>query len=357
MSKKLIEQLNNKKYYAKDKIDFPSTTGVYCIYFESCNSDKIYVGSTSKNSSKYKSENGFRSRFREHLTQLKNGKHHSIKLQNSYNKYGEEKIVFKILEICEPKECLIKEQNYINKYKSYKLGYNCRENSSSMLGFKHSDETKNKIKNATKKERDIYASEIIKLYEKNKTKEIAKTIGLCKATVCKILKENNIKLKTRACYTKNKIFQYNLDGNLIKEWESAYECYTETGIIEGNIRRVLKKQTSKAKGFYFDYKKLNPKEVIDSIKELKINMKNKAKINYKKSFTKERKEQLSNTNKGNGFRKRIKNIKQLDLCGNLIKVWVDSKEIVNYYKLKSATPILRVLKGERKKFRNCRWIV
>lgn len=78
---------------------------------------KVYIGSTS---------NLVKRKYR-HLSTLRKGNHHSIKLQNSYNKYGEENFVFEILLVkdgCTLQEKIELEQIYLDLYKSYDVGYN-----------------------------------------------------------------------------------------------------------------------------------------------------------------------------------------------------------------------------------------
>jgi group I intron endonuclease len=100
--------------------------------------NKIYIGST----------NNYKKRFREHKIKLKHNKHHSIFLQNAYNKYGIENFEYIIIEEC-PKEIkLNREQFYMD---SLNPEYNMSINSSSpMEGKKHSAETIAKFKNITR---------------------------------------------------------------------------------------------------------------------------------------------------------------------------------------------------------------
>src|SRR5574343_91981 len=93
---------------------FPNDTGIYAIYFLNSKNDKIYIGSASRTKNKY--TNGFNYRWKMHLNSLRKNKHHSIKLQNAYSKYGENNLVFLILENCNSKNCLKIEQLYINLF-------------------------------------------------------------------------------------------------------------------------------------------------------------------------------------------------------------------------------------------------
>lgn len=89
---------------------------IYGIY---CNkSRKFYVGSSTQ----------FKQRKLSHLRSLKNNKHHSIKLQRAWNKYGEDCFNFIILEEFKDEDVILKkEQNWIDKLDSYNNGYNSRK--------------------------------------------------------------------------------------------------------------------------------------------------------------------------------------------------------------------------------------
>jgi len=112
--------------------------GVYEIL--NIKTGKRYIGSTTRS---------FNKRWDEHSSFLKKNKHHSQYLQIAWVKYGEECFEFNILEIVENKEkCIEREQYWIDYYTSanVEFGYNVAPNSSSMLGFKHSPISKEKMR-------------------------------------------------------------------------------------------------------------------------------------------------------------------------------------------------------------------
>jgi len=109
-------------------------SGVYAI--KNTINGKVYVGSavTLKN------------RRHTHMAMLRQNKHHSRKLQNSWNKYGESAFVFEVLERVVDKELLvIREQYQIDLLDSVKRGYNICPAAGSPLGVKHTDETRRKV--------------------------------------------------------------------------------------------------------------------------------------------------------------------------------------------------------------------
>lgn len=80
--------------------------GIYCIRFGL--NERIYIGSSMK----------LNRRKSQHLWKLRRNIHDNPKLQNYYNKYGEELFSFSVLEIID--DCFDavrkKEQEYLNKY-------------------------------------------------------------------------------------------------------------------------------------------------------------------------------------------------------------------------------------------------
>lgn len=67
-----------------------------------------------------------RSRWKKHRYELNNNKHHSAKLQNAWNKYGEENFKFYIIRFAFSEVDLSQlEKFYIEKYDTYMNGYNC----------------------------------------------------------------------------------------------------------------------------------------------------------------------------------------------------------------------------------------
>lgn len=59
-----------------------------------------------------------------HLSLLRRNKHHNIKLQNAFNKYGENNLLFNVILECNPDEINRIEKYYIWLYDTYKTGYN-----------------------------------------------------------------------------------------------------------------------------------------------------------------------------------------------------------------------------------------
>jgi len=114
--------------------------GIYLI--KSKIDSRKYIGSTID----------FKKRKICHLKTLKKNKHHSIKLQRFYNKYGKDFLIFKFIEYCDfnKKDLIEREQFYINFYNSYKKGFNSKPFADNSLGVKLTKKAKMKISVANK---------------------------------------------------------------------------------------------------------------------------------------------------------------------------------------------------------------
>lgn len=85
-------------------------TGIYRI--RNIINNKCYYGS-AKNIKK---------RWKRHINDLNNNKHHSIILQRSWNKYGIDNFIFEIVEICDVNLLLETEQKYLDLNPEYNIG-------------------------------------------------------------------------------------------------------------------------------------------------------------------------------------------------------------------------------------------
>lgn len=134
------------------------------------------------------------------------------KLYNSINKYGFENHEVDILEECS--EGIINEREiyWIEKYDSVNTGLNC-----------------------------VYGGEGGRCSEETKLKMSKSRIGLkCKTTKY------------------NPIYQYDLDGNFIREWHNARQCAIELNTSNGYLHTVLKTNGKKTtKGYMFVREKVD----------------------------------------------------------------------------------------------------
>jgi group I intron endonuclease len=155
--------------------------GVYQI--KNLENNKVYIGSTSIK---------FSNRLTSHIRGLVKNRHHSIHLQNSFNKERKfEKFEVSILEICSTDQCLEVEQKWIDFYQSHnqQFGYNISPTAGSCFGIKKSKEEKIKVFERSRKLTDEQIIEIFHFrnYMKLDNKEISKRIGVSNNQISSIL--------------------------------------------------------------------------------------------------------------------------------------------------------------------------
>jgi group I intron endonuclease len=105
--------------------------------------ERIYIGSATI----------VERRWKLHLFQLRKGIHHSRKLQNHYNKYGESDLQFSILLGCEKEELIDKEQFFIDSLNPY---FNICQLVGSTRGIKLSEDTRKKMSISRQKEKNPF---------------------------------------------------------------------------------------------------------------------------------------------------------------------------------------------------------
>lgn len=88
--------------------------GIYKI--ENKINGKVYIGKAKS----------IGRRWKEHMYSLEHGNHHSYKLQQAYNKYGIENLMFSVIETCKEEDLSDNELKYISKYDSLVNGYNVK---------------------------------------------------------------------------------------------------------------------------------------------------------------------------------------------------------------------------------------
>lgn len=104
--------------------------GIYSIYSKSQNC--YYIGKSKD----------IHKRILKHKSDLRLGKHHSPYLQNTYNKYGEEDLVYTIIQECSYEGSGELEKYYIKKYDAFNNGFNMTEGGEwGAPGRKFSEET------------------------------------------------------------------------------------------------------------------------------------------------------------------------------------------------------------------------
>lgn len=112
----------------------PKEAGIY--YIQNIVTGKRYVGSAKS----------LHDRYKWHVRDLEKNKHHSIKLQRAWNKYGADKFCFVVVKFVSDLDTIYEhEQSFMDLYKCVDNGYNICPTAGSRLGQKFSDETKLKM--------------------------------------------------------------------------------------------------------------------------------------------------------------------------------------------------------------------
>lgn len=176
----------------KETVD-GTVTGIYCI--ENLINGKKYIGQSKDISQRWKS----------HLCSLRKNKHSNEKLQNAWNKYGEDNFSFKVLETADYGSLDSLEVYYITMFDSYKHGYN------------------KDTGGCTRKEMSEEARAKISASKKNLSEQA---------------KENMRNSRP----TSRKIFQVDLDGKIVREWRSARDASRVLGINQCAIWQCLHHQ-------------------------------------------------------------------------------------------------------------------
>lgn len=186
------------------------TSGIYKIV--NIITNDCYIGS-SVNINKRKNQ---------HFNLLKHKEHHSIYLQNAYNKYGKDNFIFNILELCEKDKCIEREQWFIDninsKYNMSKTVIN------SNYGSKHK----------LNRKKPVYKKSIKGLYNKVTNKNIYKFI--------------------------------HIDGEVVNS--TPYEFYTFKNLKKSAVNNLVLGKNRSVKGWYIDYikpktRKFSPKKEIN----------------------------------------------------------------------------------------------
>lgn len=201
--------------------------GIYSI--TNIINNKKYIGSTAKS---------FNSRWKKHITNLKNGGHASHHLQNSWNKYGEDNFVFTIEEVVDSLDNLLNlERDYIAKYDSYNNGYNENPNPnfSPMLNKNTQEKVSEGMKKYWEKLKEELSEEEYKELCKQKhghtpwnkgikmTEEQTKNMHVKKKEVTQAMKDVHMANAQRRKDSAPYILVYDTNGN----WLNTFWCLSD----------------------------------------------------------------------------------------------------------------------------------
>lgn len=232
--------------------------GIYQI--KNLVNNKMYIGSSVN----------IANRWTQHLALLNLNKHPNLHLQKSWDKYGKENFTFAILEeIFTTENIFIKEKEYILKFNTI----------NSINGYNKSLPDMNGYTPMSKEGKKRFVSSIIKrskniLLLNKETGELEKeyeSIGLLvkdlnlpnSKKVYEVLTKKRVAYKGyifiyKEDYDKNKdysiskqqhhinnrkpVFQYDMNMNLIKEWDSTQQIVTELNMKLSSIYTAIGRQ-------------------------------------------------------------------------------------------------------------------
>lgn len=182
-------------------------------------------------------------RLNSHLKALSNNKHANNYLQHAWNKYGEKKFAFEILEFCDEKsnqEVLQLEEHYIELFQSYirNKGYNIFRFCKNSSGNKWSQEAVNRRKGFLKgrKFSDKHKKKISESHTGKKVKDITKE------------KLRNLPKNNRG------VVKLTLSGDFVAEFRNLSEAANHMNTISSRIGLICSRKAKTCRGFTFMWK-------------------------------------------------------------------------------------------------------
>jgi group I intron endonuclease len=111
-------------------------SGIYSI--TNTANGKRYIGSAAL----------FARRFSQHKHELRAGRHHSVKLQRAWDKHGPDSFVFEVLEtVACVADLIAREQHWIDAHQAAGVnGYNISPVAGSTVGYRHTEESRAKMR-------------------------------------------------------------------------------------------------------------------------------------------------------------------------------------------------------------------
>lgn len=205
------------------------------IYLISSPSGKIYIGKSIDIKQRF---------YRYRKLHCKS----QTKLYRSFIKYGLENHTFSILINCDKKDLDFFEIYYIKLFDSFKTGLNCTLGGEGALGRILSEESRIRLSNSLKGRKSW--NEGLKMSEDHKLK-------LRNASTNKGKKNpaQSIRMKNKIAHNRKSVFQFDFDGNFIKQYPSACSAMQETNIK--HITSVCRNERKSAGGYIWKYEQAN----------------------------------------------------------------------------------------------------
>lgn len=203
------------------------------IYMYTSPSNKRYIGQTINEKAR-----------RNAFMNMKHVYSEGGKLENARKKYTPNNFTYEHLETIEDEDkikLLTKlnelEQYYIDKYNSYKLGYNSTVGGNNI--FIYTDEIKNKISKSRTKKVLQYDMDGFFIKKWNSSKDVANEFNCCTSTInkcCSGIAKKSLGYIWRY-YEEN--FLLKLDVNLTEAEKLVSNSYNNRNIIDGVVRKPV----------------------------------------------------------------------------------------------------------------------
>lgn len=202
-------------------------SGIYFI--ENLITKQQYIGSAVK----------INKRWNSHRCELRANVHKNKKLQNAWNKYGEDNFQFKVIEFIEPKFLIDREQFYLDTVLPF---YNIRKVANSNLGISLSEETKRKMRKPKSQQTKLAMS----LSRKGKTYE-----EIYGENANFVRKKNSISATKRQA---RKVGKFDKEGRLIEKFDSVKDSLLSLNVLKNTsqISNAIKLKKPYKK-FYWQY--------------------------------------------------------------------------------------------------------
>jgi group I intron endonuclease len=178
-------------------------------------------------------------------------------LNRAYKKYGEDKFTREIIEYCDEEVLNLKEQYYISFYGTkFPHGYNLTDGGEGMKGYKYTSNQCNNISESKLGQKyPKEHGEKIRQYRlgKTHTQETKDKIIRTKVSKHNIIPDLNLKGQHKS-NSQKVIKQYDLENNLINEYQSAQEAGRCLGKSGNSIADCAAGRQKTAYGFIWKYK-------------------------------------------------------------------------------------------------------
>jgi group I intron endonuclease len=243
-------------------------SGIY--QFRNIINNTIYIGS-AKN---------LRYRKNRHLRELRGNKHHSLKFQRSFNKYGESNFEYTILEYVKEEYLIEREQFFLNEIlfanindnKFDYIALNIGREAKNTLGTTRTEESKQKMsikaKERFKREEpwnkgkiNVYTKEALLLMSLSKKgkklnpEHASKVILNLKPIIGPLSEETKSKISiSRKGKGVVSVIQFDMNNNFVEEYESILSAELSTGINRASISATCRGIQKKAGGYIWKYK-------------------------------------------------------------------------------------------------------